>query len=93
MSEEQEQQQEQQQEQLVPAAESVVVIRFSEHGSAQFGVQLRNVTLTQILAGATWLKAHTEFLLEREWQMQMLAQAREQAELAQVQQMVRGGIS
>ena len=91
MSEEQAQQ-EQQQEQLT-AAESIVVIRFSGHGSAQFSVQFSNVTLTQALAGTVWLQERIRFLLEHEWQMQALAQAREQAELVQVQQMVRGGVS
>jgi len=73
--------------------ESALLITFSGPGSAEFSSQGKNVTPAQMMAAGEWLRARAVWLFQQQWTAQAMAQAQEQAELAQLQQRIRGKVS
>jgi len=57
-----------------PAAEynpdqaSVLIVTFKGRDSAQFGVQVHNVTPAQLLLVGTWLKMRAHHIIQQQWE-------------------------
>jgi hypothetical protein len=69
---------------------SAIIIEFQERGAADPNIHFHGVTPAQILAAAGILRLMGERQIYNIWSAQDMERMRQQADMAQVQQMIKG---